>query len=170
MEFIKNNKMVIFLGIVICVILFLTQSYYKKTESYKLSLNKQLEISKEQIISITKEKEQLKIDYTKQLDIIKKKNKKTNIIIKKNVDGSSTKEIVIDENSEQSNKSKESLSQESNKEKESITEENKESTKESIIVEEEIKKEEVKKGNAVGAFLIGAGSIILCVVTHVCVF
>jgi preprotein translocase subunit SecF len=170
LDFVKNNKLLVFISLTLCVILFLTQSYYKKTESYKLEISKQLEISRQENIKILNEKYSLIVQMDKLKEENIKKNKQLHIIIKKNADGSSTKEITNNENYEQNNKEQDKTITKEDKQKEDIKIDTKENIKENEVIKEEKKTEIVEKSNGLGSFLLGAGSVVGCVLLHICVF
>lgn len=162
---IKENLHHIIYLLLIVMLAYFTQSYYKKYELFeqekKIEIQK-IESEKLELKNkiITLEKESLKIK-----NELSKKNRSTKITIKQNADGSFLKEISkieineieksdIDKNKESSKNEDLSINQDINK-------------KELTTVQENVKieKEEVKKSNGIWMFI---GGVAVCVVSGMC--
>lgn len=168
LETIKNNKLVILLGIIICIILYLTQSYHKKSEEFKLNIKKELELSQKESLKYKEMSEKLSLDITKLKEEVKKKNKNVHVIVKKNADGSSVKEITMNENSEESNKQ---LDQNSLKVDKNLVELDKQKQLDlsyKFQIQEETRKEEIKKNN--NTLLWMGGLLGACIILKKCKF
>lgn len=169
LNFFKNNAFTVFLCVFICIFLYLSRSYYHKSESFKSELNAKIE--KE--IKINVDLKTKIVEYSINIERLKteliKKNKKTTISIKKLADGSSTKDIVIDDNFEQNSFDKEAIKED--KKDTTIELKKEEQTKEKIEVEQkvEIKKEEEKQSSTNSVFLI-IGGVAVCLLSGICAF
>lgn len=167
LEKLKNNYKYLIYLILLVVLAYLFQSSSSK---YKLlEESKKVEISK-----LISEKESLRFQIStlekKQLSLessLKKANKQYHSIIKKNADGSFTKEVYSTQNSEQSNNSsnqssvilkQEDLKIDTNK------------VAQETIKAEESSRTEIKETSRNNNVFMIIGGVALCVITKLCAF
>jgi uncharacterized membrane-anchored protein YhcB (DUF1043 family) len=168
-----DSKIIVGL-VIIAVIAYFTQSYYKKTESFKLELSNKIHLLETQKTSleatITTQKssisklEQKIVQINKSLKI-KQKSYYANGQLK------TEKEVSNDSNFISDSLKKEDIAKQSDSAIIKKEEEKKTDLAQELNIKQEIKTEEVKKDSSTfKTIVITVGSIGLCLLTHICSF